>query len=343
MRFPVTVDATNAAYTTTQYNVPVPVRLPQGSPVYSATESNGADVRFVTSNDSAQLPHDVERYTETGESILWVSLPALPPGGPLRFWLYTSNSAAGEGQNPAGVWPVPFGAVWHGNHLAGGTGVVFLDASPRGLHADFSALNGYSPGVDGPLASAMALPGNTYVTVTGSDTDLLLGAIDALTISAWVNVTGVTAHGIIMQRRQFQAGQYSFRMDAAYQGRLTFSRDDAASNSCRWVSTTPVPVNAWHHVAVTMDTAGNNIQFYLDGILDPVGLVPACGPGWLAGMADNVFGGRPDNNPPYYSDTIVGQLDELRVERAERPAGWIWMQVQSQKSGTVTVGAGEPY
>jgi len=57
---------------------PVAVRLSQNITgfLYSECAANGADIRF-TDDEGNLLPHEIETWNTSGESIVWVRLPAL--------------------------------------------------------------------------------------------------------------------------------------------------------------------------------------------------------------------------------------------------------------------------
>ena len=147
-----------------------------------------------------------------------------------------------------------------------------MAADSSGNHRAASLANGVSwiPGQIGDAVSAKAVQ-QQYVSIPPLD----LSSTHAVTISLWANRTYTTSGGHTL----FEAsGDYTnsttgfgfFPDDATCHGIQLALRGDVGSTANCY---TQPSSGVWHHLAVVLDksrTGGNEVQFYMDGILQPV-------------------------------------------------------------------------
>jgi hypothetical protein len=118
----------------------------------------------------------------------------------------------------------------------------------------------------GILNGALAFNGsNSYVSVpapTGSPLEYIGGG---MTLSTWVYVNPTETSGAFLISKPWNGGgEYNYFLQLRSDRYLTFhlggnsSYDLVAGNG-------PLSTNAWHHVAVTVDTVGA-VTFYVDGV-----------------------------------------------------------------------------
>ena len=81
---------------------------------YSRAGSDGNKLMFHDSNKNT-LPFDVDTWRTTGESLVWVLIPELPPAGTTitMYWNLKEGRTAPP-NNPEEVWPF-YSGVWHMN------------------------------------------------------------------------------------------------------------------------------------------------------------------------------------------------------------------------------------
>ena len=117
-------------------DVPVAVRLSESISGFSYADfqsSDGGDLLFTDESGNA-LAHEIEKWDESGESVVWVKMPAFGAGRKLSAYY----GGAANAQNAAGVWGGYVG-VWH---MAEADGTVAdatgngHDAVPGGTDAD---------------------------------------------------------------------------------------------------------------------------------------------------------------------------------------------------------------
>ena len=125
------------------------------------------------------------------------------------------------------------------------------------------------------------------------------------TLSLWVKRGANSANKELLGKRDnapFTEG-YSLSLDGT--GKPSILWKDATSTSRTLTAGTDLPINEWHHVAVTYD--GTNATFYIDGVED--GTAPLAAP--AASPGQNFLIGAVDHNA--VTNFFDGTLDEVRV------------------------------
>jgi len=180
---------------------PVLVRLRDGVGGFdasAATRATGNDLLF-TDLEGGVLPHEVDSWDPTGESLVWVKLPVLKRG--VRFLLRYGATGSGVVRAPGGsVWSA-YVAVWHMND---GVGSAY-DSTGNG----FTALP-----VCGRNSKRYNPPPTGFVTGPMLDVDGHIG--NAVKLSSSDN-----ADPVVAPRNRFEAPSYdAFVADSS---RFTFS------------------------------------------------------------------------------------------------------------------------
>jgi len=89
-------------------------RLHSGNFTFTDALQNGADLRFVDSDNKTPLPFHVERFdATTGIAAAWVSVPNLNGGEKRTIWLYFGNKSAPVGADEKGTFDPDTMAAWH--------------------------------------------------------------------------------------------------------------------------------------------------------------------------------------------------------------------------------------
>ena len=176
-----TVNPASVGYSSADVaNVPVAVRLSEsiaGFQYSDFLEENGGDLLF-TDEGGNVLPHEIEKWNTSGESIVWVRVPKFGAGR--RIYAYYGGEAVA--QNAAAVWS-GYTGVWH---MSEGSGTVAdatgngYDAAPGGTDA---IQNIATNGVLGN-GRVNCHSGIAYLQAQGT-ANLDLG--DTFTVSGWFN------------------------------------------------------------------------------------------------------------------------------------------------------------
>jgi len=155
----------NSGQSTNLTNFPVLVVLHSGNFDYAKAKSDGADIRFIDSDDSTSLDYEIEDWDPDGNSYIWVKVPQIDASSSTDFiYLYYGNSSASDGQNPTGVWDSDYKMVHH------------LDGGIQNLGAETGNSTGWREdnvaGNNVDISSAQKYSGtySFHVSSTGADT-----------------------------------------------------------------------------------------------------------------------------------------------------------------------------
>ncbi|MBY0554948.1 DUF2341 domain-containing protein [bacterium] len=125
------IDINNLDQAAAFTNQPVLVTLDSSIINYAHFKTNGADVRFVASDDLTTLDYEIERWdaTNADTSQVWVRIPSITASSEKDYiYMYYNNPAASDAQNKTGVW-TSYWAVWHLNENPSGVAPQYLDST----------------------------------------------------------------------------------------------------------------------------------------------------------------------------------------------------------------------
>ena len=103
---------------------PALLRIPAGSPIYASAGTNGESLRFTDELGVNDIPHEVDTWNTSGESLVWVKLPKLQNGATVRLYCDDLDSTSA-----AGVWS-DYAGVWHLNEALDSSGKDLSPADP---------------------------------------------------------------------------------------------------------------------------------------------------------------------------------------------------------------------
>ena len=110
-------------------NFPVLVSVTD-SDFIKASESDGTDIIFTSSDGTTRLAHEIERYdSSTGEVIAWVKIPTLSASATTDIYIYYKGV---EEIDSSSVWDSNYRLVYHLNQTSTGTQNEFYDVSDNG-------------------------------------------------------------------------------------------------------------------------------------------------------------------------------------------------------------------
>jgi len=293
----ITLDTAAAGIAADAADVPVLLRLSTGNFDFLSVNEGGSDIRFVAEDDKTELPFQIERLDTANElAFVWVKVPKLAAGNATQhIWMYYGNEAA----TPAAPAPVHDATQWAVWHLSDASGLP-QDATAAGNHVSAGVS---TPVPGGLIAGAAKLAGDGGLKAGAPS----LGTATAFTFSAWVRPE--KADGELMT-----LGGLNLSLSGGVPV-LTAGGQVAKAP-------TPLPLNTWHHVAVTQ--GATNAVLYING--QPVGslnqaFVPAAAISVGAGLA--------------------GEIDEVQVSTSERSQAWLMAQADSQGMASKLVKLGE--
>lgn len=312
-------------------NFPVLVRIPSATAAECRTD--GADLRFTSSDGTAEYPHEIDAWNPGGESTVWVLLPEMKNG--TSFVMEWGDPDYEGPETPwakGAVWdPAGYAGVWHMTEASGNVtnatsktavGGVPLDAIPSGTRAAYSVRS-----ADAPIGFARDTGaqdmnhdsnGRAFLRVPNYD-NLELGS--TFTISGWWKITDY--HGNYDGNHRTRNGRMFSRKNAwNMNGGFEFALNNsttvasiaggASDNNAPKVAMSGFANNngAWVHMAFVYN--GATATAFVNGVQKASGTIsPATDCGLDLGFGSNVGSW----NGVYNNDSyVVGLFDEMRLQ-----------------------------
>jgi biopolymer transport protein ExbB len=288
-------------------NVPVLVRLHTGNFPFLDAKPDGSDLRFIAADDKTPLKFHIERFDGVNElALVWVQVPKVAPGVKDAFlWLYYGNAKAAPASDAKAVWDAAQGLVYHFAENE-------TSAQDATTNANHAARMGAKPSSAGLIGAAASFDGSNHLAI--NITPSLRAGATGLTVSMWIKPAELTDAVLL---RQVEGGNS-----------LTLSiMDGALMAQSGTLGTSPagkLAAGSWQHVTLVVR---DGLTVYLNGneVARANVSVPA-----LGGQA--VIGSG-----------FKGEIDELQIANAARPADWVKLAAGSQgpDSRFLTVGKTE--
>lgn len=322
-------------------NFPVLVKLTTSRITYGDVgKSDGTDLRFLDSDNSATLKYEIERWNDTGDSFIWVKAPQINSSTNLDFiYMYYKNSGAADGQDAPNVWTNGFVGVYHFNEQSGyyqdsATNDADNDANAQQVtssnNTDVNGL-GYYPLFDPTVpGDYVGIPDNASLKFGTSDFTIMVRAkASATLVDCDLTRKGSTDTADPDSWWKLEWG------DAVTNNNLNWEvRVNTIASNSGYVLT---PDGNWHDIWGTRDTSGGGTQkIYVDGSqvdsdstqtgdINPT-------------TTTNIGIGSKDT---YNDDHFDGYLDEVRYSNVLRTAAWIAADSKSLNDTFLTFGAKE--
>lgn len=295
-------------------NFPVTVHLTDAD-LAAAAQAGGDDILFTASDGTTKLDHEIESYnSSTGE--LWAHVKAnLSATQDTTIYVYYGNPSAANQENVADVWSNGYGAVYHLNEEASGTGNVgvYEDSTANNNHGDDEVS---ATGQDGQIDGGQEFDGTNDGVLVDHDASL---NPETITIEAWVKSASSsrTFERIVSkdvdvvdsgQSYQFLTGDSGTNMGF----RIVTDQDSFAGS----LSFGTLPTGEWEYVAGKYDGETvfgyvNNTEFVLateTGILQQSDL-DRLGIGARTTLSS--------------SGAYLGHIDEVRISSTARSKEWL--------------------
>ena len=273
------------------------IRLHNGNFTFTDALENGADLRFVDSDNKTPLAFHLERFDRAnGLAAAWVSVPNLNGGEKRTIWLYFGNANAPVGQDAKGTFDPDYMAAYHfGEKL----GAPAADSTANGNTAQ-NAPAGIDPG--GIVGQSARFPGQGALQIAATPS-LAMPAGAPFTFSAWVRPDQLGGRAAILSR-----GAMVFGLNAG----VPFAQVGTATLQAQ----APLKQGAWTHLALVAD--GKTIKIYVGGVeaAAATAALPALDGPFQVGGAE----GRP----------FTGEIDEPRLSKTARPAAMLLAMAQSE-------------
>ena len=321
-------------------DVPVAVRLSESISGFSYSDfqvSDGGDLLFTDESGNA-LAHEIEKWDESGESVVWVKMPAFGAGRKL----YAYYGGAANAQNAAGVWGGYVG-VWHMDEadgtVADATGNGY-DAVPGGTDA---IQNVATNGVLGN-GRVNCHSGIAYLQAQGT-ANLDLG--DTFTVSGWFNLETVNPDGqptlITPKRTRWDGSGWGIRLQkASASDLLVRGRGDSGDGTL--VIQDVAIKDSWAHILVVYD--GWSAQVYVNGVKQTTYRSDQMtAASWVANPTASAypitFGYNSDNHwDDGWSRPFWGAYDEIRLADGTKSAAQVAAEYAAQRPDALSYSVG---
>nr|WP_244423062.1 MotA/TolQ/ExbB proton channel family protein [Bradyrhizobium sp. ORS 278] len=335
LRKKITIDTapTGAAITDPIGLTPVLVRLHIGNFRFGAAKDDGGDLRFVAADDKTPLKHHVEKYDPLlGEALVWVGVPDLKPGAKNEVWLYYGNQKAPAAVDAKGTYDQDTVLVYHFAERGG---------PAQDVSAWANGAQSAVPAADGALIGQGArFDGQTSITLPGSPS-LVVAEGGELSWSVWVKMAAPQPRAVLYTRSE---GANSFTIGLDNGVPFVEILNNGATQRANGAAA--LDAGTWRHLAVTAKS--NQVTLFVDG--NPVAPIPAALPTMtgtaqigravpaassaadapsasavVAPAADAPAAASSDPAAPAAAPPagFVGDIDELQIAKAARPAGFI--------------------
>ena len=289
-------------------NVPVLVKLTSGNFDFSHAVAQGQDIRFVDTDDSTILAHEIEYWNQAQqEAEIWVKVPRIDGHSTNDFIYMYYNGPAGNYQNPTNVWSNNYRLVWHMNQSNG----HFQDSTS--LNLDSTAETGIAYQSAGQLGYGAAITAGQNNYITRTDSGFLRN--DPYTWELWYKPTNISATA---KQIWGESVRYSIKNNG-----FTYFSTNTSPQSLSYTGASHLD-NTWYYAAFVKTDSGNNrAKIYRNGILygeqggaDEPTEVSA----WTWWRVGGGFGGT---------------VDEVRVSAGARSADWIDFQYCSMEQSCI--------
>jgi hypothetical protein len=311
----------NSAQAENLTHFPVLIKLDSNRIDYTQTQDQGQDIRFVDSDNSTELPYQIEKWDESGTSSVWVKVPQIDASSNTDYiWMYYGNGSATDNQNASGVWNANYGwaRVFHLNGNANNSASSGIDGYVLG--ATFTS--------SGQIAGAYSFDGNDYIDTNFAPT------YGNFTIELWYyeNSLGSVDYPV--------GSKYGNSKAVMYQGGSNFVWEVVdTNNEGDDIFLSGTFLGAWHYVVLRR--SGST----LDGFMDYDGTTGKgetgnCGNGTVdLSESDFAIGALSTEGSP--SGYFNGTIDEVRFSSTARSDKWIAAQRLSMTDTFATYGDAE--
>jgi biopolymer transport protein ExbB len=309
---------------------PVVVRLDAMTLGDGKIQPTGDDLRFVDDDGVTVLPHEIEQWDLTAESVVWVRVPRIDPDSTEdHIWLYYGNPDAIGNQQPEAVWD-EFAGVYHFAEAG-----LALDSSEGGHDGAEAGTVGFDE--KGQIGGALLLSGTGNLRLTGTSV-FSAGANERRTVEVWFK-TSDTGHQYVLSQETGCRGygvEMGLQEDRKLLGRLFVTGQSICSGIQQYYAHTGDTGYAdgdWHYAALVIDRSQQEMRLYIDGDEEDSTSVSqtlnaTSGAAWIGAEYND-------------ASRFDGSIDEVRVSTSARSAGWIDAQHRSMTGDLATLGKAE--
>lgn len=296
------------------------VRLLANNFKFDSAKPDGADLRFIAADDKTPLHYHIEKWDGLVDEValIWVDLPDIAPGGTTSFTMYWGNSKANDASDPHATYDADQLLIWH-----------MAEASGPPKDSTAFGNNGQTPGRRDDAAiigAGLKFDGSATENLALSPT-LNIAAGASYTWQAWVKL-GTQAETATLFEQRDAGGTSGVRI--GFDSGAAFVSVTGGPATIKVQAASPLTTESWHLLSVV--AAPEGVTLYVDGAAagHAAGTLPAiAGQATLGGNAATAAVATGPAASPAVGN-FVGQVDELQISKAARPAGAIDLADHSQ-------------
>ena len=326
--------------TTTLTNFPALVRISEERLIGFSYDRAGSDSSKITflDGDKNPLPYDVEKWNTSGESLVWVKIPLLPPeGAAITFYWNLKEGRTPPTNTPSEVW-ADYAVVVHG-------GSTIVNAVDNGLDVkpgSAGTVSGYPQ--DGAIAGSMKKAAYNSIGLNVDNPSGKLTDAGVFSVSAWFMrdgnggaENGNGTHILASSKNDWGTVDSGFVLLQEKGKCLSVA---TASGHVFDTSTTRTILadKTWGHVAFSYANTTHEINkgvliLFLNGApylakTNSINntLINTSNPYWTFGSYEN------KNS----NDSFRGNMDEIRVYNGAASVDWIKAEYETVANGDFT-------
>ena len=324
-------------------NFPVLVSVAD-SDFIKATENDGTDIIFTSSDGTTRLAHEIERYdSSTGEVIAWVKIPTLSASATTDIYIYYKGVVEIDASS---VWDDNYRLVYHLNQTSTGTQNEFYDVSDNandgtgGGEGDITNdTNRIPTRVEGKIGYGQSFDGPTngsgdFIFVQdannwpGKDGGNSSGEDNNTTVEFWAKVEDNHGDEDNMDFFGYRGGG----QDNNFALFKVASLNLIVRHNSLFNSDVDATTSDWTHLMVVYNPGGSS-KIYQDGVLAQ----EVSGTSGNKGQRQNgefALGAELDtpSGNLVANNELQGDLDEFRISDVARSADWASATYATQNS-----------
>jgi hypothetical protein len=311
------IDNTNVDTDLTDF--PKLIKFTDNSNVGGATNADGHDIRFTSSNGTTLLKYEREVHTvASGEAtcIYWVKVPTVSSSGKTTIYMYHRSADTTDGEDAENVWDANTVGVWH-----------FAEASWNGTAGEVKDSTGANDGTaaggattaTGKIGRGGTFDGDGDYVEKSSPSDLDFGT-GAFAVSFWYYPKAFKSNGgLVSKYAGGDDGWYVSNSSSSPYNDILFKI--AAGTDTFLSADTNLVVDTWYHI-VAKHAADGASSIYVDGSLVESGTLDIDSDSAAALQIGALLGAS--------FEMGNGLLDEVRVSDTARSDDWIKFEYYEQ-------------
>ncbi|OHD66459.1 MAG: hypothetical protein A2096_05030 [Spirochaetes bacterium GWF1_41_5] len=304
-------------------NFPLLIHISNNENVKNYCSSNGNDIFFTLIDGITRLNHEMEYFNlSDGELYTWVGVPLLSSTQKESniIYMYFDKTKISSQENASNVWKADYSAVWHFNESAGPQAHDSTSNTNTG-----TADSGVTFNVPGKIGKCYDFDGiNPDISVTDSaDFDSLdIENNVNFTLSAWIKTTSTNAT-IMANRGGASYPGYDLRISED-KLKMYLKDDNDAAHLTYTSPSSSFSDGSWRYITAVFDRS-NKFNCFINGVSFGTTDISTRN-SHLTNRYNFIIGRLTATANPAFSNF----MDEVRVVKALRSAGWIMTEFSNQ-------------